>query len=72
MGRTHSDEAGSVTRWIPGLQRGVTSKPSQVLWEHYFEPLARIAKARLRDGAGPGPVTARTLQSRPSSASAVT
>jgi DNA-directed RNA polymerase specialized sigma24 family protein len=40
-------EPGSVTRWISGLPRG-DQQAIQALWEHYFEPLARIAQARLR------------------------
>jgi DNA-directed RNA polymerase specialized sigma24 family protein len=39
-------DAGSVTRWIPGLRRGDRGAV-QALWERYFGPLARIAEARL-------------------------
>ena len=38
---------GSVTRMIPALQRG-EQQAVQVLWEHYFEPMVRLAEARLR------------------------
>jgi DNA-directed RNA polymerase specialized sigma24 family protein len=47
MGPLNAEEPGSVTRWISGLQRG-DQEAIQALWEHYFEPLARIAQARLR------------------------
>src|SRR5262245_59995047 len=42
-----SGREGSVTRTIPALQRG-EQQAVQVLWEHYFEPMVRIAEARLR------------------------
>jgi DNA-directed RNA polymerase specialized sigma24 family protein len=45
-GHPHSGEAGSVTRWLPGLRRG-DQDAIAALWERYFEPLARIAEARL-------------------------
>jgi DNA-directed RNA polymerase specialized sigma24 family protein len=32
---------------IPALQRG-EQQAVQVLWEHYFEPMVRVAEARLR------------------------
>jgi DNA-directed RNA polymerase specialized sigma24 family protein len=38
---------GSVTRWIPGLQRG-EQEAVQALWERYFEPMVRVAESRLR------------------------
>ena len=38
---------GSVTRLIPALQRG-EQQAVQALWEHYFEPMVRVAEARLR------------------------
>jgi len=44
--RQDGGEAGSVTRWIPGLRRG-DRQAVQALWERYFGPLARIAEARL-------------------------
>jgi DNA-directed RNA polymerase specialized sigma24 family protein len=45
--RLASEAAGSVTRWIPNLRQG-DQHAVQVLWEHYFEPLVRLAEARLR------------------------
>ena len=42
-----SGREGSVTRMIPDLQRG-EQQAVQVLWEHYFEPMVRLAEARLR------------------------
>ena len=42
-----SGRKGSVTRHIPGLQRG-ENQAVQVLWERYFEPMVRVAEARLR------------------------
>ena len=54
--RPDSRQPGSVTQWIPGLRQG-DQRAIQVLWEHYFEPLARLAEARLRGcpgGAGNG------------------
>jgi DNA-directed RNA polymerase specialized sigma24 family protein len=36
-----------VTRWIPGLPQG-DQQAIQVLWQHSFEPLVRLAEARLR------------------------
>jgi hypothetical protein len=41
---------GSVTRWLPGLQRGERAAVS-ALWERYFAHLVRIAEARLRGSA---------------------
>jgi DNA-directed RNA polymerase specialized sigma24 family protein len=45
--RPNTNEAGSVTRWIPGLQDG-DRRAVQALWGQYFEPMVRIAQARLR------------------------
>jgi DNA-directed RNA polymerase specialized sigma24 family protein len=45
--RPDGGNAGSVTRWIPGLRRG-DRDAVQALWERYFGPLTRIAEARLR------------------------
>ena len=45
-----SGREGSVTRMIPALQRG-EQQAVQVLWEHYFEPMVRVAEARLRGGS---------------------
>ena len=45
--RAESGEPGSVSRWIPALQRG-DQRAVQALWEYCFEPLARLAAARLR------------------------
>ena len=45
--RPNTGGPGSVTRWIPGLQRG-DRRAIQALWEHYFEPMVRLAQARLR------------------------
>ena len=42
-----SGREGSVTRMIPALQRG-EQQAVQVLWMHYFEPMVRLAEARLR------------------------
>jgi DNA-directed RNA polymerase specialized sigma24 family protein len=42
-----SGREGSVTRMIPALQRG-EQQAVQVLWERYFEPMVRVAEARLR------------------------
>src|SRR5262245_37824442 len=41
------DGVGSVTRMIPDLQRG-ERQAVQVLWEHYFMPIVRLAEMRLR------------------------
>ncbi len=45
--RPEPKEPGSVTRRIPDLRRG-DQRAVQALWEYVFEPLARIAQARLR------------------------
>ena len=42
-----SGREGSVTRIIPALQRG-EQQAVQALWERYFEPMVRVAEARLR------------------------
>jgi DNA-directed RNA polymerase specialized sigma24 family protein len=42
-----SGSEGSVTRMIPALQRG-EEQAVQALWERYFEPMVRVAEARLR------------------------
>ena len=38
---------GSVSVLIPGLKDG-DRKAMQALWERYFQPLVRVARARLR------------------------
>jgi DNA-directed RNA polymerase specialized sigma24 family protein len=48
-----SGSDGSVTRCIPGLQRG-EQQAVQVLWERYFKPMVRVAEARLRGAPYPG------------------
>lgn len=40
-------QAGSVTQWLPGLRRGDRAA-IQALWQRYYEPLVRVAEARLR------------------------
>jgi DNA-directed RNA polymerase specialized sigma24 family protein len=45
--RPVTEKPGSVTPRIPDLQRG-DKRAVQVLWEHYYEQLVRIAAARLR------------------------
>jgi DNA-directed RNA polymerase specialized sigma24 family protein len=42
-----SGREGSVTRIIPALQHG-EEQAVQLLWERYFEPMLRVAEARLR------------------------
>jgi len=42
-----SEEQGSITNWINGLQGDAASAASRALWERYFERLARLARARL-------------------------
>src|SRR4051812_27208208 len=43
-----SDGEGSVTRWFDGLRAGDPEAARQ-LWGHYFAPLVRLPRARLRD-----------------------
>src|SRR5262245_39537409 len=46
-GQPDPGRVGSVTRLIPGLQHG-EREAVKVLWERYFEPMVRVAGARLR------------------------
>src|SRR5262249_9985475 len=41
-----TEVGGSVTRWIRAIKRGADSAAPR-LWERYFDPLVRLAKARL-------------------------
>lgn len=43
-------EAGSITRWIGQLRTGDPAA-AQVLWEHFYEQLIRIARHKLRDAS---------------------
>jgi RNA polymerase sigma factor (sigma-70 family) len=44
---TRASVPGSVSRLIPGLKDG-DRRAMQALWERYFRPLVRVARARLR------------------------
>ncbi len=46
-----STSEGSVTRWIGDLKSGGDAA-AQHLWERYFDQLVRLARAKLRIGAG--------------------
>ena len=43
-----SNDEKSVTQWIGDLRTGDRDEASRLLWERYFERLARLAQARLR------------------------
>ena len=42
------DGENSVTQWIGDLRTGDRDEASRLLWERYFERLARLAQGRLR------------------------
>jgi RNA polymerase sigma factor (sigma-70 family) len=50
-----TDETDSVTGWIKGLGTSRHEDALQLLWDRYFERLARLTRERLRGNAG-GPV----------------
>lgn len=48
------DEAGSITRWMGALRDGEREDAARGLWEHYFNRLTHLARAKLRSTrAGP-------------------
>jgi DNA-directed RNA polymerase specialized sigma24 family protein len=47
-----TDGEHSVTQWIGDLKAGDRGEAPRLLWERYFERLARLARARLRTGGG--------------------
>jgi DNA-directed RNA polymerase specialized sigma24 family protein len=51
---------GSVTEGVSDLKGGDRSQAVRLLWERYFQRLARLAQARLRGGVG-GPVDGGNL-----------
>ena len=46
-----ADGENSVTQWVSDLKAGDRGEAARLLWERYFERLARLAQARLRAGA---------------------
>jgi DNA-directed RNA polymerase specialized sigma24 family protein len=42
----------SVTQWVSDLKAGDRAQAPRLLWERYFQRLARLAHARLRAGGG--------------------
>ncbi len=47
-----ADGANSVTHWVNDLKAGDRGEAARLLWQRYFERLARLAQARLRHRAG--------------------
>ena len=43
----HAETAGSVTRWIDGLQNGTASEDQQAIWDRYFQRMVAIARRKL-------------------------
>jgi DNA-directed RNA polymerase specialized sigma24 family protein len=43
-----NDGENSVTRWVKDLKAGDRGEAARLLWQRYFERLARLAQARLR------------------------
>jgi DNA-directed RNA polymerase specialized sigma24 family protein len=43
-----ADNENSVTRWVNDLKAGDRGEAARLLWQRYFEQLARLAQARLR------------------------
>jgi DNA-directed RNA polymerase specialized sigma24 family protein len=43
-----TDRENSVTRWVNELKAGDRGEAARLLWQRYFERLARLAQARLR------------------------
>jgi DNA-directed RNA polymerase specialized sigma24 family protein len=43
-----AESEGSVTQWVNDVRAGDRGKSARLLWERYFERLARLAQARLR------------------------
>ncbi len=46
-----ADGEHSVTQWVSDLKAGDRSEAARLLWQRYFERLARLAGARLRGAA---------------------
>ena len=46
-----ADGGNSVTQWVNDLKAGNRGEAARLLWERYFERLARLAQARLRVSA---------------------
>ena len=46
-----ADGDDSVTRWVSELRAGDRCEAPRLLWERYFQRLARLAQARLRGGS---------------------
>jgi ECF sigma factor len=42
-----ADNGDSVTRWVNDLKAGDRGEAARLLWQRYFEPLARVAQGRL-------------------------
>ena len=49
-----ADGENSVTQWVNDLKAGDRGEAARLLWQRYFERLARLAQGRLRT-AGRGP-----------------
>ncbi len=47
-----ADSENSVTRWVNELKAGDRGEAARLLWQRYFERLARLAQARLRRSRG--------------------
>ena len=47
----NGDGENSVTQWIGDLRTGDRDEASRLLWQRYFERLARLAQGRLRTAA---------------------
>jgi DNA-directed RNA polymerase specialized sigma24 family protein len=47
-----ADGEDSVTRWVSDVKAGDRGEAARLLWERYFQRLARLAQARLRSGRG--------------------
>jgi DNA-directed RNA polymerase specialized sigma24 family protein len=46
-----ADSEHSVTRWVSDLKAGDRSEAARLLWQRYFERLARLAQGRLQRAA---------------------
>jgi DNA-directed RNA polymerase specialized sigma24 family protein len=55
-----ADSGNSVTQWINDLKAGDRGEAARLLWQRYFERLARLAQGRLRTAAR-GPADAEDV-----------
>ena len=60
-----ADSGNSVTQWVNDLKAGDRGEAARLLWQRYFERLARLAQGRLRTAAAENPEGARLIGVEP-------